>query len=566
MKKIIVFIVLLLPALLFAQPKQGKAKVDSMMAMLPSSHDDTNKVKLLVEIATACMYTGPDEGIRAGQQALELAQKLKWEKGEAMAYNYIGQNYYVKADYDKALSYDLKALELNQKIGFKPGVAKNLGNIGNVYTIRNENALAMQYFQKGLKMDEEIGDKKHQGIALGNIGILFSNQSNYARALEYYFKALKINEENDDKVNIATNLINIGIIYKNQGNYQKSLEHYFKALKLTEEVSNTSSSAATLSNIGTVYKLEDSLDRALDYYERALAKAKEAGHKKFVTINIGNIGEVKVKQHQFVEALHYFDEAIRLNTEYGFKSSLAYNYSAKGECYLVMARTVGQAMQNSKQAIGYLEKAIAIFRETGEVKQLGATTGLLSEAETLLGNYKGALESYKLAELFKDSVAAMSTTVQIRNLDARREIEVKERDIEIQNNQIELEKLRKANRDKERIIYLSGIVVLLVVLGFGLDKFVKQQRSNRLLSQEKTEHLQHIKAQGDVLKDIAYIQSHEVRGPVTTIKGLAGLFNMDDLSDPVNKELMEGIITVTDRLDDVVTAVVNKENQFNKGG
>ncbi len=87
-----------------------------------------------------------------------------------------------------------------------------------------------------------------------------------------------------------------------------------------------------------------------------------------------------------------------------------------------------------------------------------------------------------------------------------------------------------------------------------------------LLAIEKKKHLEYIKAQGDVLKDISYVQSHEIRGPLSTIMGLVQLFNYDDPADPENIELLEGIAMVSNRLDKIVTEVVNKENNFAREG
>ena len=63
-----------------------------------------------------------------------------------------------------------------------------------------------------------------------------------------------------------------------------------------------------------------------------------------------------------------------------------------------------------------------------------------------------------------------------------------------------------------------------------------------------------------MLTDIAYTQAHNLRGPVATILGLVQIYNFDDATDPDNKEIIEGISAVTERLDKTITEVINKEN------
>ena len=79
---------------------------------------------------------------------------------------------------------------------------------------------------------------------------------------------------------------------------------------------------------------------------------------------------------------------------------------------------------------------------------------------------------------------------------------------------------------------------------------------------EQRKHLHKIEEQNTALRDIAFIESHKVRGPVATILGLEQFFNYDNLSDPVNKEIMEGITKVSIELDTIIREVVRKSNEI----
>jgi len=81
---------------------------------------------------------------------------------------------------------------------------------------------------------------------------------------------------------------------------------------------------------------------------------------------------------------------------------------------------------------------------------------------------------------------------------------------------------------------------------------------------EQRKHLFHIERQTTTLREIAFIESHKIRGPVATILGLEQFFNYDDLSDPVNREIMEGVKTVTLELDAFIREVVRMSNEIDK--
>jgi PAS domain S-box-containing protein len=79
---------------------------------------------------------------------------------------------------------------------------------------------------------------------------------------------------------------------------------------------------------------------------------------------------------------------------------------------------------------------------------------------------------------------------------------------------------------------------------------------------EQRKHLRKIEEQNTALREIAFIESHRVRGPVATILGLTQLFNNEDTADPVNMQLIEGIQKVTLQLDEIVREVVRKSNEI----
>lgn len=127
------------------------------------------------------------------------------------------------------------------------------------------------------------------------------------------------------------------------------------------------------------------------------------------------------------------------------------------------------------------------------------------------------------------------------------------------------EMVYRGNIERQRMLTYSGFtgLVLVLLLAFFIYRNYKiQKKYNELLSREKKRHLAHIEAQSNVLSDIAHIQAHQVRGPVSTILGLVHIFNYDDPTDPMNKQVMEWIASTTEKLDNVVKEVIIKENKL----
>jgi PAS domain S-box-containing protein len=79
---------------------------------------------------------------------------------------------------------------------------------------------------------------------------------------------------------------------------------------------------------------------------------------------------------------------------------------------------------------------------------------------------------------------------------------------------------------------------------------------------EQRSHLFRIEQQNVALREIAFIESHKIRGPVATILGLEQLYNYTDFSDPVNMEIIDGIRKVSLELDQIIREVVRKSNEI----
>jgi len=68
-----------------------------------------------------------------------------------------------------------------------------------------------------------------------------------------------------------------------------------------------------------------------------------------------------------------------------------------------------------------------------------------------------------------------------------------------------------------------------------------------------------------MLKEIAWIQSHKVRGPVASILGLTELIQVETLNNS-NREIFDYIKQATIDLDKVIKDIVGKTNKITGSG
>jgi len=71
-----------------------------------------------------------------------------------------------------------------------------------------------------------------------------------------------------------------------------------------------------------------------------------------------------------------------------------------------------------------------------------------------------------------------------------------------------------------------------------------------------------LKMQNEKLFEIAFLQSHQVRVPITHIQGLYNLFNFDDPSDPYNEDVLIMLKKSAELLDDIIHEINKKTNEI----
>lgn len=67
-----------------------------------------------------------------------------------------------------------------------------------------------------------------------------------------------------------------------------------------------------------------------------------------------------------------------------------------------------------------------------------------------------------------------------------------------------------------------------------------------------------LRRQNEALKEIAWIQSHKVRGPVASIKGLMMLIDLDQNSLEDNRQIFTNMQQTIEQLDVIIHEIVNK--------
>ncbi|HSF46170.1 MAG TPA: tetratricopeptide repeat protein [Chitinophagaceae bacterium] len=502
---------------------QGQRLIDSLITQLPKAKEDTNRVMLLNDLSLTYYSIDPDEGVKYGNQGLALAEKLKWKRGMAYAYKVLAGNYgYGKSDYAQALEYSTMSLQIFREIGDRKGTAKILGDIGVLYWFQSDYPNALKYFFDALKIHEELGIKNEIAATLANIGLVYNSHEDYHKALEYLIRANKIDEELGNKNGVAANLGNIGELYMNISDTAKALAYDLKSLEMYEELGDKNGIARNLANLGNIYATKGEYGKALDYYSRSLKLHEELGHQMGIASDLGNIGST------------YLEMAKDNRT------------GSKELSYQVLPRQRTVALQQAKLNTS---RAIDMFLEIGDLYKLSLNYQRLSEIQTLLGDDKNALASFKSYTLYKDSIYNTEKDKKLTETALRYEFEKKEA-------------MTKAEQEKKDIIqrnirnsFIAGAVLLLLLLIAVGNRYLYKQKANQKLATA----YENLKATQDQLVEseklaafgvMASRMAHEIQNPLNFVNNFSA----------ISTDLVEDILSSDDEADKRETADVLVSN------
>ncbi|KAI9429350.1 hypothetical protein F5148DRAFT_1155245 [Russula earlei] len=456
----VIAMLLLLPLLTRGQMIEQK-RVDSLLALLPHTAEDTNRVRVLGLLSFHYFAVDPDQGIRYAGQGLALAKKLGWKKGIALLYNSFGADYWAKSDYLKAQDYYLAALKINEDIGNWISVGRNLHNIADTYESLN----------------------------------------NYPKALEYYEKAIKVYEEHNDPYAIKGCCENIAAVYEYQKNYSQALAWYTRAMQIAVVLGNPRDISFIYMSIGVDYRLQGNYGRALEYEQKAVSTFEKLGYQQDMAASLGNLADIYYDQHNYPQALVYYQKALAMFRV--FKSKAATGHIGKylgglGKTYFFMAKDADNTTRTKYLDLSLynLQKGIAVCQSVNDWVDLKDFFISLSDAYSLQGNYAASLDAYRKYAQYNDSLYSTEKDKEMTSREFSYEYERQKDSFDIltrlqasQLHTLQQEKELGKLQSKQQWLYtiIAIIVAFLVTSYFLFSNRIHRLRLKNELAKEKAE-------------------------------------------------------------------------------
>lgn len=434
MKKIF-YLVAALAALQTQAWEQQRLSPTKQVAGLPN---DTNKIKILAELAIGLREKAPETGMSYARAGLLLSKQLGWHQADAALNRGLGVNYIFVSRYDMALQHLQRALEIDSANQDAAGMARDLGYIGELYAHTGKYPKAAKNYLKSLAISERNKDSKITARVYSGMSNVCRHREAYGRSLEYARKSIALAVKIGDSGLIADNLVNAGKLLLSLKKYDSALWHFERSLGIEERI--------------------DALDGIADCHLQ--------------------IGVTYEQMNEPDSAFFHLRQAVRVYNIVGNKGGAASASGMLGLWYLQKSKISGNIAQLS-EARRLLYAAVQQLQDSRRIEDLAKYLKILAEVEEKNGDYKKANEYNRAFHLYHDSVNSGLVKLKLVELENERT-----RDLSAQQREIAL--LKKNSHRKERNYTLAGLAVVLVAGGLVIRSLNREKRftKERLKSNE----------------------------------------------------------------------------------
>ena len=433
---------------------------------------------------------------------------------------------------DEALVYFQSALKIAQRNNLKKETSYILNSIALIYTATDNYDKALEYHYQSLVLRESLGSPHDVAVTLNNLGWLYFKLNNYDEALKLFKRSLEIKTENKIVYDLDLLYLNIGNCYTNLGDYEAARTYVRKALSICGKDCVPDKLIDAYHVLGISYRYSN-LDSARFYFLKSLDISKTYHIKLRQIENYIHLAEMKIEEKELQPVRLYLDSASVLASETDYNSLMMAIYADYAKLY----RQSGdfekasyfqdRYIQLNDSLIGSRLRNIvnieANYRERENIQTIAAKENIIRRQQSLT-----------IAIVIIAILVASLTFVLYRSNVTKKRVNA------------ELSEAKAIIEDQNRQLLNSNI---------HLDKELKERNVDLERANES------LRKVNDELDNFIYKTSHDIRGPLASLKGMCSVAMMD-VTDALALDYLKKLDITAEKLNTILTRllIVNQIN------
>jgi two-component sensor histidine kinase len=382
-----------------------------------------------------------------------------------------------------------------------------------------------EYILKALSLFKEAAETNGEADTYFDLAGFYESTGEPDSCFKYVQQAIKIkkNIRRDDLYKEYTILTRF---YWKRGNTKDALDYALQADMIAEDLDAEPIWRALIYNLlGMIYNELDISDRSLASYKNALTMAKKSKSAVYVETIQMNAAINFYNHKKFGEALEILNEiknysGKECNVRYISMHILLYcqnqKYDMARPYYEQLLKCDKDASKKEQQAMypsmieyllktgqvnktyTYIYKLKELANEDHNILYLREAESIHFKADSISGNYPGALQQLKKMQALDDSITNYETTQQHNNLVLAYDTEKKNKNIRLLKQQSKFRNEKIHNEIILRYGLIGGLAVLVLFVVLLYNRSRLKQKTNNALQRKQEK----INEQNDDLKKL----------------------------------------------------------------
>jgi signal transduction histidine kinase len=500
-------------------PQYSKAQ----KSKINSDYRITNQ--LLAE-AKNKQFSDTAAALRAGHQALTLAQKTNNGLKIYEAYHQIGRIYQINNEEKKAQPYFLALLTIENSVNDD---IKSLiyTDLGNSYKYLGDFKNALHYCLKNQKLGIDTKNLSIEQQSNLQFGSYYSATNDFENATKCLMLSIELSNRLNNIDQICESYRVLTVVYLKSKNCHLALKCIEKSMSYVEKLDdNIFPSVNVYLSYGNALKECGQYEAALFPLKRGLALTLESGDKTYQANASILVADTYSKMNDFKNAEYFYAQCDALTYAISEGDLVAYNY---GYGSLLLKKG------DYDKAINYLKKSIALAEKHHKKLTLQRVYACLSDVYEKKGNANESLFYLKKSNIYKDSLYADENTKRISEAQLKYDVIKSEKEVQ------EL-KHRQFNFSIGGLLFILGLL-LAFMMYFSYSKNDK----NKILTEKNKEikdKNRQLEESNEILKQFAYASAHDLKEPLRSINSFVNIIQKKYMKDvPVEAHEYMGFVT-----------------------
>lgn len=523
-------------------PGQHQGTIDSLRTVLPNA-EGSDRCDVLLLLAYHHINTDKNASLTYALRAYDFAKAIGDTFRIVKAGRYLGQAHRRVDNLEESLQSFKDVIKIAERNIEENSIYKEYKNILNgiagTYLYFADYERALNFYLQALEILEREGNKGETSMILNNVGLVYFKLRDYKSSLAYYEQALAYKLDSKYYFDLDRLYINMGLCFNQLSNYPNSKKSFEAAFNVCQENCTDRIKVEGEFGLGVSNFGQKNFEKALYHFQRSVEIAKKIEHSRFIGENLVYIAKINIELKNYKAATEKLKEAEALISDLKYNELLIDIYRQYSILYNQLNDFKNAAIYQGK----YIELKDTIYNADlfGDLAKIQSNYAERENRATIAAKEETIQRqrALNLAIIIIAVLAALLVFVLYRSNRTKRKVNLALSEakaiIEDQNRQL-LSRNYSLNQELH-------------------DKNIELEKANEQLRRVNEE-----------LDNFIYKTSHDIRGPLASLKGMCNVALMD-VKDPLALDYLHKLDITAEKLNTILTRllIVNQINNSTLG-